>query len=52
MWIYKGKSWLPGVPARDLTDAEMKEYGAEASDLYERAPTPPKPSKDRRDNRT
>jgi hypothetical protein len=52
MWIYKGKSWLPGVPARDLTDAEMKEYQVESSGLYERAPAPRKPSKDRGDNRT
>jgi len=47
MWIYKGKGWLPGVPARDLTDAEMTGYQVEGSGLYERAPVPRKPSKDR-----
>ena len=57
MWIYKGQGFIPGVPARDLTDAEMKEYKVEASDLYERVPASTKPpthrgksSRDRGDN--
>jgi len=50
MWIYKGKGWLPGVPARDLTDAEMKQYQVEESGLYERAPDTRKTSKGREDN--
>lgn len=41
MLKYVGKDrttdWLPGVPARDLTDAEAKAYPqAEASEFYVR----------------
>ncbi len=35
---YVGTAWLPGVPARDLDEAEAKEYGEKeliASGLYE-----------------
>ena len=40
MLIYVGKgAFLPGVPDRDLTDEEVKQYGGEAtlikSGLYE-----------------
>ena len=36
MWKYKGKGeYLPGVPARDLTDDEAKLHQVEESDLYE-----------------
>ena len=44
MWKYIGPGWLPGVPARDLTDDEMKQYKVEASGLYERATEPQKPA--------
>ena len=40
MLIYTGGGFLPGVPARDLTDEEVKEHGGEqkliASGLYEK----------------
>ena len=40
MLKYNGKGWLPGIPARDLTDEEVKEYGGEmkllATKLYEK----------------
>ena len=39
MWKYKGKGeWLPGVPARDLTDDEAKlhKVEVEGSALYEK----------------
>ena len=39
MLIWKGTAWLPGIPARDLTDEEVKQFGGEkkliASGLYE-----------------
>ena len=38
-----GGNWIPGVPARDLTNAEAKEYGVEDSDLYEKAAGSPGP---------
>ena len=37
MWIYtptKAGRFIPGVPARDLTDAEMKVYRVQKSELY------------------
>ena len=38
MLIYNGKGFLPGIPARDLTDEEVKEFGGEkkllATGLY------------------
>jgi len=35
MWLYQGKGFLVGVPARDLTDEEMKQFpGAKESGLY------------------
>ena len=37
MWIYIGPGWIPGVPARDLTDAEMKYHGVEDSGIYIKA---------------
>ena len=41
MWKYKGKGeWLPGVPARDLTDDEAKLHKVEGSALYEKIKTP------------
>ena len=40
MLIYKGNGFLPGIPARDLTDEEVKEHGGEkkllATGLYEK----------------
>ena len=46
--IYIGTSWLPGVPARDLTADEVKNYGGKeiliASGNY-KEPTPVKPTK-------
>jgi len=39
MLKYVGNGWLPGVPARDLSDAEVKLYGEKrliASGLYEK----------------
>jgi hypothetical protein len=47
-WKYVGKggSFLPGVPARDLSDRELKELGREADveacDLYKRESGRPK----------
>lgn len=38
---YVGKAWLPGIPARDLSDEEVKKHGAERllkSGLYEKYP--------------
>ena len=39
MLIWKGTAWLPGIPARDLTDEEVKQFGGEkrliATGLYE-----------------
>lgn len=44
---YVGKGeFLPGVPARDLTDDEAKEYGVEASPLYEKEQLKPKKGKE------
>jgi len=39
MWTYTAKDgeYIPGVPARDLTDAEAKQYGVEDSPIYEKA---------------
>lgn len=40
MLKYIGNGWLKGVPARDLTDEEVKEYGKKRlldSGLYEEA---------------
>lgn len=37
MWKYLGGAFLPGIPARDLTDEEAKKYGLEKvkkSNLY------------------
>jgi hypothetical protein len=40
MLKYIGKGWLPNVPARDLSEDEVKQYGGEAfllkSGCYER----------------
>jgi len=39
----KGRGLLPGVPARDLTDDEVKQYGKDRllkSGLYEEAKQP------------
>lgn len=39
-------SWLPGVPARDLTDEEVKEFGEEqllATGLYGKVNQAPAP---------
>lgn len=38
MWKYLGPGFLPGVPARDLSDEEAESYGVENSGLYERDP--------------
>ena len=47
MWKYiGGGSWLPGVPARDLTNAEAKAHGVEDSGLYEKAVESPGPEPD------
>ena len=38
MLHYKGGAWIPGVPARDLTDDEVEQFGLAmllASGLYE-----------------
>jgi len=39
MLKYIGSAWLPGIPKRDLTDEEVKQYGGEkeliATGLYE-----------------
>jgi hypothetical protein len=41
MLKYVGKSFIPGIPARDLTDEEVKQYGGEtklvATGLYKKA---------------
>lgn len=29
MLIYNGKGFIPGIPARDLDDAEVEKYGGE-----------------------
>jgi len=40
MLIYNGKGFLVGIPARDLTDEEVKQFGGEKkllkSGLYEK----------------
>jgi len=40
MLIHNGKGFIPGIPARDLTDEEVKEFGGEkkllATGLYEK----------------
>jgi hypothetical protein len=46
-WKYVGKgAFHPGIPARDLSDREVKELGCEAdveaSDLYKRESARPK----------
>ncbi len=33
---YKGPGYVPGVPARDLTNAEAEEYGVTDSPVYEK----------------
>ena len=39
MLIYIGSAFLPGIPARDLTDEEVRQFGGErrllATGLYE-----------------
>lgn len=46
-WRYKGGGFIPGVPARDLTESEMRHFEQEAtpgirkSGLYERVEDPP-----------
>jgi hypothetical protein len=46
MLIWNGKGFLPGIPARDLDDDEVKEFGGEkkllASGLYEKEAPPKK----------
>lgn len=45
MWKYKGGGFLPGVPARDLTDEEalaFDEAVLTASGLYEKESDKPK----------
>jgi len=40
---YVGRAWLPGVPARDLTEEEARDYDIDfliSSGLYERAERP------------
>ncbi len=34
MHKYQGGGFIPGVPARDLTDAEAEQYGVTNSPLY------------------
>lgn len=45
---YVGNAFLPNVPARDLTEEEVKEYGGEKflleSGLYVKASVKPHPS--------
>ena len=39
MYKYNGKGFVKGIPARDLTDEEVKQYGERrvlASGLYEK----------------
>jgi hypothetical protein len=39
MYKYNGKGFIAGIPARDLTDEEVKQYGEKrvlASGLYEK----------------
>lgn len=42
MWKYTGNGWYPGIPARDLSDEEVRALGVEAllraSTTYERVP--------------
>lgn len=42
---YVGDGFIPGIPARDLTDEEVKQYGGEkkllATGLYEKAEKQP-----------
>ena len=45
--IYQGGGFLPGVPARDLYDADIEKRGIDvaaclASGLYQEPPTPKK----------
>ena len=40
MWKYVGPGWLPGIPARDLTDDEAKLHKVEESALYEKIKPP------------
>lgn len=52
MWKYLGGGFIPGVPARDLTDDEARGYGLDllkASGLYEemKAKEKPRPSEDK-----
>lgn len=51
MYIYIGNgSYLPGVPARDLTDDEAKKYGSdrlEKSGLYRKSRAKPKASENK-----
>ena len=47
MLIYKGNgAFVPGIPARDLSDEEVKQYGGEKAliktGLYEKADKPKK----------
>lgn len=53
--IYNGSGFVPGVPARDLEDDEVKQYGGEAallnSGCFEREKPAPKPDyKSRKDD--
>lgn len=43
-YIGDGK-WLPGIPARDLTDVEAEQHGVKESALYKRVTAPPKADK-------
>lgn len=43
---YIGRAWLPGVPARDLSEEEAEQYGIDYlinSGLYEKVGRPKEP---------
>jgi len=46
---YIGQAFIPGIPARDLSDEEVEEYGGEAflvgSGLYEKVEAMPPANK-------
>ena len=54
MYKYVGKAFITGVPARDLTDEEAKQYGVKLilkSGLYVKESEKPKPAENKLEKR-
>lgn len=55
MLIYNGKGFIPGIPARDLSDADVEKYGGEKllleTGLFEKPLFPKQTKKDKKDDK-